>query len=607
MQHRVLHRAVRHLSKFKAHRAALEVRAFPRCPRPLPKTAVTGNMNDDQATVTTTTTPDYSRWTREQLLQRVQELEQSQLTLDSSATGKQQASATKKVKPSKAQRKQHTLRPFDFSQHPSRQVVFRVAYFGWLYHGYASQAHTQQTVEHHLFQALSTVRLVDDIKAANYSRCGRTDKGVSATGNAFSVRVRSAVRAPGDVELPYLTMLNRTLPDHIRVVAWAPVPDDFTARFSCTSRTYKYYFPALGLDVRAMQQAVAKFVGTHDFRNFCKIDPNKPIRNYERTILEAFIEPAHEGVDSTTAMTTAMATAMTTLDGTTYHYPHAFYTLTIKGTAFLWHQIRCMVHVMLLIGQKLEQPAIIDELLDVQTNPQKPQYDMAPELPLVFWDSEFTGVQWRYWDDDGKDYFNGTDHVGAKEDSNKRIRLAEAADDQPPSSTSHNDQDDDADASAHFYMAISGQIKHLVTMYESHKLQTLVIDRLLKDLFAARLPTVSSSLPPPFLAAHRPPAPATTSFTELLPYALAARPPHVPWGVHGCLFPVVGRDVRRKKEQGTYTPLMQRPKCDSVAEKDAKHAVRQARGAPGTPSTPDAVSDAAAAAGDDGPDDDQDE
>lgn len=37
-------------------------------------------------------------------------------------------------------------------------------------------------------------------------------------------------------------------------------------------------------------------------------------------------------------------------------------------------QVRCMMAVLLLIGQKLEAPDIIDQLLEVEKNPRKPQY-----------------------------------------------------------------------------------------------------------------------------------------------------------------------------------------------------------------------------------------
>ena len=32
--------------------------------------------------------------------------------------------------------------------------------------------------------------------------------------------------------------------------------------------------------------------------------------------------------------------------------------VTVKGMAFLWHQIRCMVAILFLIGQNLEEPEV---------------------------------------------------------------------------------------------------------------------------------------------------------------------------------------------------------------------------------------------------------
>ncbi|CAH2210090.1 jg27845, partial [Pararge aegeria aegeria] len=38
--------------------------------------------------------------------------------------------------------------------------------------------------------------------------------------------------------------------------------------------------------------------------------------------------------------------------------------------------------LLLLIGQGRESPTVIKELLDVETNPRKPQYTMALDVPL---------------------------------------------------------------------------------------------------------------------------------------------------------------------------------------------------------------------------------
>jgi tRNA pseudouridine38/39 synthase len=70
------------------------------------------------------------------------------------------------------------------------------------------------------------------------------------------------------------------------------------------------------------------------------------------------------------------------------------YAMTIKGTAFLWHQVRCMAAILFLIGQRLEKPEVIDDLLDVQRNPQKPNYPMASEIPLVLWKCDYANLDW---------------------------------------------------------------------------------------------------------------------------------------------------------------------------------------------------------------------
>ena len=51
-----------------------------------------------------------------------------------------------------------------------------------------------------------------------------------------------------------------------------------SARFDCQSRTYKYFFPRGLLDLQRMEDGGQNLVGSHDFRNFCKVCP-KTIRH----------------------------------------------------------------------------------------------------------------------------------------------------------------------------------------------------------------------------------------------------------------------------------------------------------------------------------------
>lgn len=68
---------------------------------------------------------------------------------------------------------------------------------------------------------------------------------------------------------------------------------------------------------------------------------------------------------------------------------YSIYVITIKGQAFLWHQIRCIMGILFLIGQNKESPNVIKELLDVENNPRKPDYNMASEIPLNLYFTDF--------------------------------------------------------------------------------------------------------------------------------------------------------------------------------------------------------------------------
>jgi len=156
-----------------------------------------------------------------------------------------------------------------------------------------------------------------------YSRCGRTDAGVSALGQVVALHLRSNFppnleekdpnvklpvhpcdglwvnkpKNPGSekkrskhaedasssntamttstaaaasqqqqkmVELDYVSMLNAALPPDVRAVAWAPVSERFSARFSCGQRTYRYFFVRRKLDLTLMAEAAKHLVRKQD-------------------------------------------------------------------------------------------------------------------------------------------------------------------------------------------------------------------------------------------------------------------------------------------------------------------------------------------------------
>ncbi len=54
-------------------------------------------------------------------------------------------------------------------------------------------------------------------------------------------------------------------------------------RFHAEAREYMYFIAQHGdLDLPAMQTAAEALAGTHDFRNFCKVDPRAGVSNFTR-------------------------------------------------------------------------------------------------------------------------------------------------------------------------------------------------------------------------------------------------------------------------------------------------------------------------------------
>lgn len=99
-----------------------------------------------------------------------------------------------------------------------------------------------------------------------------------------------------------------------------------------------------------MQKACVLLQRHADFRNFCKMDVHNGVTNYMRNLQLAGIHLCPSESDEN-------------------QHGYSMYYLQIKANAFLWHQIRCIMAVLLLIGQEKEVPEVVTELLNVEKNP----------------------------------------------------------------------------------------------------------------------------------------------------------------------------------------------------------------------------------------------
>ncbi|MGA2469692.1 MAG: tRNA pseudouridine(38-40) synthase TruA [Solirubrobacteraceae bacterium] len=161
-----------------------------------------------------------------------------------------------------------------------------LAYDGAGFAGWARQP-ALRTVQEELERALSTI-LGEPVST---TVAGRTDAGVHAWAQVASYR-HEAVDP---------RRLNALLPDDIAVVSSEPMPPDFDARHSATSRTYCYrlytapqrspfehgralHVPR-ALDRDALQACAAALVGRHNFTAFTPTETEH--KRFERDVLRA--------------------------------------------------------------------------------------------------------------------------------------------------------------------------------------------------------------------------------------------------------------------------------------------------------------------------------
>lgn len=126
---------------------------------------------------------------REQLLT----LSKEELIQQLMEANRGQGSSSKALKP------KATPRTLNFHQNPTRKIALLFVYQGWHYSGLAIQAGTTPlpTVEGELLNALEKTHLIEHgagWEGCQFSRCGRTDRGVSSAGQVVTLWVKSRRR-----------------------------------------------------------------------------------------------------------------------------------------------------------------------------------------------------------------------------------------------------------------------------------------------------------------------------------------------------------------------------------------------------------------------------
>ncbi len=257
----------------------------------------------------------------------------------------------------------------------TRNVCLTVAYDGTDFHGFAEAADVR-TVMGDLRAAIERVaRVPVELTAA-----GRTDAGVHGWGQIVSGRL-PATTEPGRLQ----HSLNRLLGPEIAVRSAEWAPDDFDARFSATSRTYRYDVwndpvanPLLArrtwhvhesLDLGAMNDAATTLLGEHDFTSFCrrpKVDDGRTEPSLVRVVHRAeWSRPERDD-------------------------PLARFEIT--ASSYCHQMVRSIVGTLVDIGRGRRSADSLPATLDaLDRNAAGP---VAPPTGLVLWRVDYDGTRW---------------------------------------------------------------------------------------------------------------------------------------------------------------------------------------------------------------------
>jgi tRNA pseudouridine38-40 synthase len=215
------------------------------------------------------------------------------------------------------------------------RLKLTVEYDGTDFRGWAAQPELR-TVEGVLRGALATVYSPFEKLAV----AGRTDTGVHALGNVVTLDVDGGPPVERAAEA-----LNASLPDDVALLAAQQVADDFHARHSARSRSYRYriwrrrepspfersrawWYPR-PLDERRLADAADLLRGEHDFRAFTPTETQHEV--FRRNVLRAEWHRRGDALEFEITADSFLRHMVRTLVGTMLELPPDRTALLLEG------------------------------------------------------------------------------------------------------------------------------------------------------------------------------------------------------------------------------------------------------------------------------------
>jgi tRNA pseudouridine38-40 synthase len=221
-----------------------------------------------------------------------------------------------------------------------------IEYAGTRYSGWQIQKNAR-TVAGDIERAVSAVT---GVRTFELYGAGRTDAGVHALAQVAHLQI--------DTRLDAETLrwrINDELPSDINILEVVRAPQRFHARHDAVSRSYVYqiarrrtafakpyvWWVREDLDLKAMREAAARFVGLKDFQSFTADDRD-----------EASTKVQVDRVDIVEAPPLLL--------------------IRVVGSHFLWRMVRRLVGVLVAVGRRELRPADVERMLTEESSEAAP-------------------------------------------------------------------------------------------------------------------------------------------------------------------------------------------------------------------------------------------
>lgn len=256
-----------------------------------------------------------------------------------------------------------------------RNILLTISYdgtdfCGWQRQDKADKGKPVRTIQGEIEKALEKIHKAH----VNLTGSGRTDSGV----HAFAQAANFFSSVDSIPEEKFTVALNSLLPSDIRIMSSKEVPENFSARFSATSRTYRYFFHTgnpLASQMRFVWPVYRK--------------PNLDVLNKMASFLKGEVDCASFAAAGDKSLSTCRY-----IDGARFYFDDKnpeILVFEITANAFLWKMVRTLAGSFLFFEKSGKSPEYFKEVLDAKDRSKAGP--TAPPNGLFLYKISFDGVR----------------------------------------------------------------------------------------------------------------------------------------------------------------------------------------------------------------------